>query len=113
MAEDHLVLIESEPQLVLVLTRPASRKYTYQISLIEKLIRDGVETRFVKPPRAPARKDQLLVQFQGMIAEYERAQMLSDRSRQRTPLYFVSALRYVTVVPDPRSTSRRLSSLVS
>src|SRR5580658_6383291 len=58
-----------------------SRKYAYQILLIEELARHGVETRFVKAPQSATAEDQLLVQFQGMIAEYERAQIL-ERSRR-------------------------------
>src|SRR5229473_1200318 len=58
-----------------------SRKYAYQILLIEELARHGVETLFVKAPQGASAEDQLLVQFQGMIAEYERAQIL-ERSRR-------------------------------
>jgi site-specific DNA recombinase len=58
-----------------------SRKYAYQILLIEELARQGVETLFVKAPQGASAEDQLLVQFQGMIAEYERAQIL-ERSRR-------------------------------
>jgi site-specific DNA recombinase len=58
-----------------------SRKYAYQILLIEELARNGVETMFVKAPQGASAEDQLLVQFQGMIAEYERAQIL-ERSRR-------------------------------
>src|ERR1700688_4563606 len=58
-----------------------SRKYAYQILLIEELARHGVETRFVQAPQSATAEDQLLVQFQGMIAEYERAQIL-DGSRR-------------------------------
>src|ERR1700682_85898 len=58
-----------------------SRKYAYQILLIEELARNGVETLFVKAPQGTSAEDQLLVQFQGMIAEYERAQIL-ERSRR-------------------------------
>ena len=58
-----------------------SRKYAYQILLIEELARHGVETLFVKAPQGVSAEDQLLVQFQGMIAEYERAQIL-ERSRR-------------------------------
>ena len=58
-----------------------SRKYAYQILLIEELARHGVETLFVKAPQSATAEDQLLVQFQGMIAEYERAQIL-ERSRR-------------------------------
>lgn len=58
-----------------------SRKYAYQVLLIEELARHGVETVFVKAPQNASAEDQLLVQFQGMIAEYERAQIL-ERSRR-------------------------------
>ena len=58
-----------------------SRKYAYQILLIEEFARNGVETVFVKAPKSDTPEDQLLLQFQGMIAEYERAQIL-ERSRR-------------------------------
>ena len=58
-----------------------SRRYAYQILLIEELARAGVETLFIRSPRATTPEDQLLLQFQGMIAEYERAQIL-ERSRR-------------------------------
>jgi site-specific DNA recombinase len=45
-----------------------SREYAYQILLIEEFARHGVETRFVKSPQGGSAEDQLLVQFQGMIA---------------------------------------------
>lgn len=58
-----------------------SRKYAYQILLMEELAKHGVETVFVNAPHGTSAEDQLLVQFQGMIAEYERAQIL-ERSRR-------------------------------
>src|SRR5918996_2461043 len=58
-----------------------SRKYAYQILLVEEFARHGVETVFVKAPQSATPEDQLLLQFQGMIAEYERAQMV-ERSRR-------------------------------
>ena len=58
-----------------------SRRYAHQILLIEELARAGVETLFMRAPRGPTPEDELLVQFQGMIAEYERAQIL-ERSRR-------------------------------
>src|SRR5215831_6698893 len=58
-----------------------SRKYAYQVLLIEEFARNGVETVFVKAPKSDTPEDQLLLQFQGMIAEYERAQIL-ERSRR-------------------------------
>jgi len=58
-----------------------SRKYVYQVLLAEGLSRCGVELVFLKAPSGTAPEDQLLVQFQGMIAEYERAQ-IAERSRR-------------------------------
>ncbi len=52
-----------------------SRKYAYQVLLIEEFSKSGVETVFLKAPRTETPEDQLVVQFQGMIAEYERAQI--------------------------------------
>jgi site-specific DNA recombinase len=58
-----------------------SRKYAYQVLLAEELSRCGVELVFVKAPSGTTPEDQLLLQFQGMIAEYERAQIV-ERSRR-------------------------------
>ena len=58
-----------------------SRKYAYQVLLVEELSRCGVEVIFLKAPSGSTPEDQLLVQFQGMIAEYERAQ-IAERSRR-------------------------------
>ena len=58
-----------------------SRRYAYQVLIIEELARQGVETVFLKAPSMETPEDHLLVQFQGMIAEYERAQIL-ERSRR-------------------------------
>ena len=58
-----------------------SRKYAYQVLLGEEFSRCGVALVFVKSPAGETPEDQLLVQFQGMIAEYERAQ-IAERSRR-------------------------------
>ena len=58
-----------------------SRKYAYQVLLTEELSRCGVEVVFLKAPSGVTPEDQLLVQLQGMIAEYERAQ-IAERSRR-------------------------------
>ena len=58
-----------------------SRRYAYQVLLTEELARHGVETVFIKAPAMSTSEERLLVQFQGMIAEYERAQIL-ERSRR-------------------------------
>lgn len=58
-----------------------SRKYAYQVLLMEEFSRAGVQTVFLKSPRATTPEDQLLLQFQGMISEYERAQIV-ERTRR-------------------------------
>jgi site-specific DNA recombinase len=69
----HAVLVLSPDRL--------SRKYAYQVLLTEEWLRHGVQTIFIKAPQSQTPEDQLLLQFQGMIAEYERAQIL-ERSRR-------------------------------
>jgi site-specific DNA recombinase len=58
-----------------------SRKYAYQVLLAEEFSRNGVELVFLQSPSGSTPEDQLLVQVQGMIAEYERAQ-IAERSRR-------------------------------
>src|SRR5512144_347777 len=58
-----------------------ARKYAYQALLIEEFAKAGTTVMFVKGPRSDSPEDALLVQFQGMIAEYERAQIL-ERTRR-------------------------------
>jgi DNA invertase Pin-like site-specific DNA recombinase len=53
-----------------------ARKFAYQALLIEEFTRAGTRVEFVKGPRGDSAEDQLLVQFQGMFAEYEKAQIL-------------------------------------
>src|SRR6266487_2706655 len=58
-----------------------SRKYAYQVLLAEELSRCGVELIFLQSPVGTTPEDRLLLQFQGMIAEYERAQII-ERTRR-------------------------------
>jgi len=58
-----------------------ARKFAYQALLIEELARAGVRVEFVKGPRGDSPEDQLLVQFQGMFAEYEKAQLMERYRR--------------------------------
>jgi site-specific DNA recombinase len=59
-----------------------ARRYAYQVLLLEELQRAGVEVCFAKEPeRGGTPEDELLRQFQGMIAEYERAQ-IRERTRR-------------------------------
>src|SRR6266404_720849 len=58
-----------------------SRNYAYQVLLLEEFARHGAEVVFLKTPAAQTPEDRLLLQFQGMIAEYERAQ-IAERCRR-------------------------------
>jgi site-specific DNA recombinase len=58
-----------------------SRKYAYQVLILEELARCGVEVVFLCNPHSRDPAENLLVQLQGMIAEYERAKIL-ERSRR-------------------------------
>ena len=58
-----------------------ARKFAYQALLIEEFARAGVRVEFVKGPRGDTPEDQLLVQFQGMFAEYEKAQLMERYRR--------------------------------
>ena len=58
-----------------------ARKYAYQVLLLEEFKRAGCEVVFVDHPISEDPNDQLLLQIQGAIAEYERA-LLGERFRR-------------------------------
>src|SRR5207248_1634650 len=58
-----------------------ARNYAHQVLLLEEFIRAGVQVIFLNREVGQTPEDQLLLQVQGMIAEYERAKIL-ERSRR-------------------------------
>ncbi len=58
-----------------------ARKFAYQALLIEEFARAGTRVEFVRGPRGDSPEDQLLIQFQGMFAEYEKAQLMERYRR--------------------------------
>lgn len=58
-----------------------ARKYAYQVMLVDEFQRAGVELVFLNRELGQSPEDELLLQRQGMIAEYARAQIL-ERSRR-------------------------------
>jgi site-specific DNA recombinase len=58
-----------------------SRKYAYQVLILEELTRCDVEVVFLRDPPGHGPEEDLLVQVRGMIAEYERAEIL-ERCRR-------------------------------
>jgi site-specific DNA recombinase len=61
-----------------------ARKFAYQALLIEEFARAGTRVEFVKGPRGDSPEDALMVQFQGMFAEYEKAQIMERYRRGKT-----------------------------
>jgi site-specific DNA recombinase len=80
---DLVAQVPVEVVLVYSLDRLA-RKYAYQALLIEEFAKAGSSVIFVKGPSSESPEDALLVQFQGMIAEYERAQIIERTRRGKT-----------------------------
>src|SRR3954454_22517224 len=60
-----------------------SRKYAYQVLLLEELDHCGVEVVFLRNPPGQGPEENLLLQVQGMIAEYERAKIIERCRRGR------------------------------
>jgi len=58
-----------------------ARKYAWQVLLLEEFTRAGVEVVFLNHEIGKSPEEDLLLQMQGMIAEYERAKIL-ERSRR-------------------------------
>jgi len=83
-----------------------ARKYAYQVLLVDEFKRSGVEVIFLNRELGQTPEDDLLLQVQGMIAEYERAKIIERNRRGKrhaARLGSVSALscapygyRYVT-----------------
>jgi site-specific DNA recombinase len=73
---------EGQIQAVLVFSPDRlSRSYAYQVVLLDEFASCGTDVLFINSPKAETPEEALLLQFQGMIAEYERA-MIKERSRR-------------------------------
>jgi site-specific DNA recombinase len=60
-----------------------ARRYAHQMVLVEELQACGVEVVFVNRPLGSTPEDELLLQVQGVIGEYERAKILERTRRGR------------------------------
>jgi len=73
---------EGEIETVLVYAPDRlARKYALQVLLLEEFSRNGASVEFVRSVKGETPEERLLLQFQGMIAEYERS-MIVERSRR-------------------------------
>jgi len=75
------VALQHIARLYLLSPDRLARNYAYQVLLIDELQQAGVEVVFLNREVKQTPEDNLLLQMQGMIAEYERAKIL-DRSRR-------------------------------
>src|SRR5216110_1862383 len=60
-----------------------ARKYAYQVLLVDEFRRAGVEVIFLNRALGQSPEDDLLLQVQGLIAEYERAKIIERNRRGR------------------------------
>ena len=60
-----------------------ARKLAYQTLLIDEFNKAGTEVRFVKARKVETPEDEMLLQFQGMMAEYERALIMNEPGAAR------------------------------
>jgi site-specific DNA recombinase len=58
-----------------------ARKYAYQVLLVDEFRRAGVEVIFLNRELGRSPEDDLLLQVQGMMAEYERAKIIERHRR--------------------------------
>ncbi len=58
-----------------------ARNYALQVLLLDEFARSGAEIEFIRSVKGESPEERLLRQFQGMIAEYERAQII-ERTRR-------------------------------
>jgi site-specific DNA recombinase len=58
-----------------------ARRYAYQVLMVDEFRRSGVEVIFLNRELSQTPEDDLLLQVQGMIAEYERAKII-ERNRR-------------------------------
>jgi len=68
---------------VLLVTVPdrLARRYAYQVLLVEEFTRCGCEVIFVQHGLGTSPEEQMLLQMQGVFAEYERA-LIQERTRR-------------------------------
>ena len=60
-----------------------ARRYAHQVLLVDEFRRAGAEVAFLNRPIGGTAEDDLLLQVQGVIAEYERAKILERGRRGR------------------------------
>src|SRR6202171_4979597 len=76
-----------------------ARRYAHQVLLIDEFRRAGAEVVFLNRPIGGTAEDDLLLQVQGVIAEYERAKILERSRRGRRPAARSGSVSALTGAP--------------
>jgi len=76
-----------------------ARTYAYQVLLVDEFRRAGVEVVFLKRALGQSPEDDLLLQVQGMIAEYERAKIIERHRRGKRHAAQVGAVNVLSGAP--------------
>jgi site-specific DNA recombinase len=76
-----------------------ARKYAYQVLLVDEFQRAGVEVVFLNRELGQTPEDELLLQVQGMMAEYERAKILERHRRGKRHAAHVGSVNVLVAAP--------------
>jgi len=76
-----------------------ARKYAYQVLLVDELQHAGVEVVFLNRELGQTPEDELLLQVQGMMAEYERAKILERHRRGKRHAAHAGSVNVLVAAP--------------
>jgi site-specific DNA recombinase len=76
-----------------------ARKYAYQVLLVDEFQRAGVEVIFLNRELGRSPEDELLLQVQGMMAEYERAKIIERHRRGKRHAARAGAVNVLSGAP--------------
>jgi len=76
-----------------------ARKYAYQVLLVDELQPAGVEVIFLTRELGQTPEDELLLQVQGMMAEYERAKILERHRRGKRHAAHAGSVNVLVAAP--------------
>src|SRR5262245_19634682 len=76
-----------------------ARQYAYQVLLVDEFRRAGVEVVFLNRALGQSPEDDLLLQVQGMIAEYERAKIIERHRRGKRHAARVGVVNVLSGAP--------------
>src|SRR3546814_10420289 len=90
-----------------------SRKYAHQALLMEELSACGVQVVFLNHAIGVTPEESLLLQMQGMIAEYERAKIMERHRRGKLHGDRRGSINVLSTAPRSEEQTSELQSLMS